>query len=137
MGLAMVENDGGDHLRGPFAILGWNSSFEVSRNCAPSVEQSTQISQAPIGMRQFFKPMSGPQVRELEDELGNLKGGILEPGGDCEALSLAEKAENDSSPSRTEAGVDQAEIEPVPGGAPGLVIHLPSESHFHVGLVVD
>ena len=123
------REEDGDEFGGAFPVLRGKTEMKISLEIDRAVGLAAGGGEAvaPDGVYQRggggqgieLKAVTGPQIREMEDDLVGGVVRVLERGGDGESLPALEKAEDDTAGGGPAAVVDEGKFPPNVGRAPG------------------
>src|SRR6478672_10782409 len=106
-------NDFPDDLGCSGTVCWWKSHFQITRKIDPVIRLLADQTQstAERGLVES-KAMAGPQVSQIEHQIVDWIVLLLERGRDRQALSLIEKAKEDTAPRRPAGLINQSELPP-------------------------
>lgn len=110
---ALVLKEGADDLGGGFAVVGGQSAFEVALVGNETVGLSTAGGEAlTAAISGDLKTDAGAEIGEVNDELIERVGFVLQCGGDGEAFAVLEEAEDLPSSGGGALRIDETESAP-------------------------
>ena len=110
---ALVLKEGADDLSGGLTVIGGQSALEIALVGNETVGLSTTGSEAlTAAVPGDLKTDAGAEIGEVDDELIERVGFVLQGGGDGEAFSVLEEAKDLAPPGGGALGIDETESAP-------------------------